>query len=204
MFRALIIAVTISATPVLAQDAEQHMTLERMGQIIKVLDEDANTTPSGFEFIISDVSVLIVADSRANHMRAMVPISSLESMTSAELECLMQANFDGALDTRLRWVGFGVCSSVPRQHVLLAVDVVRTDVGPRHGTCSAQKSSSDDAQDQCKPLSSFFQNDCWAVGRRGGLRRFPMRPPLGSACPVTDQKLHAGRAHSLSEDASVP
>ena len=52
--------------------------------------------------------VLIVADLRANRVRAMVPISSLESMTPAELERLMQANFDGALDTRLRWVGFGV------------------------------------------------------------------------------------------------
>jgi hypothetical protein len=100
MFRALIIAATISATPVLAQDAEQHMTLERMGQIIKVLDEDANTTPNGFEFIISDVPVLIVADLRANRMRAMVPISSLESITPAELERLMQANFDSALDSR--------------------------------------------------------------------------------------------------------
>jgi hypothetical protein len=108
MFRALIIAVTISATPVFAQDAEQHMTLEWMGQIGKVLDEDVNITPNGFEFIISDVPVLIVADLRPNRLRAMVPISSLESMTPAELERLMQANFDGALDTRLRWVGFGV------------------------------------------------------------------------------------------------
>lgn len=76
MYRALIIAVTISATPVFTQDAEQHMTLEWMGQIGKVLDEDVNITPNGFEFIISDVPVLIVADLSANHMRAMVPISS--------------------------------------------------------------------------------------------------------------------------------
>jgi hypothetical protein len=54
------------------------------------------------------------------------------------------------------------------------------------------------------PLSSFFQNDCRAAGRREGLRRFSMRPPLGSACQVTDQKLHARGTHSLSEDASVP
>ena len=100
MFRALIIAVTISATPVFAQDAEQHMTLEWMGQIGKVLDEDVNITPSGFEFAISDVPVLIVADLRANRMRAMVPISYPESMTPAELERLMQANFDNALDAR--------------------------------------------------------------------------------------------------------
>jgi hypothetical protein len=100
MLRALIIAATISATPVFAQEAERHMTLERMGQIIKVLDKDVNITPSGFEFTISDVPVLIVADVRANRMRAMVPISSLESMTPAELERVMQANFDSALDAR--------------------------------------------------------------------------------------------------------
>lgn len=100
MFRALIVAATLTATPLLAQEAEPHMTLDRMAEIVLVLDDEANITPNGFEFIIDDVPVLIVADVRANRMRAMVPISSVDGMTPEEMERVLQANFDSALDAR--------------------------------------------------------------------------------------------------------
>ena len=100
MFRALIVAATLTATPLLAQEAEPHMTLDRMAEIVLVLDDEANITPNGFEFVIDDVPVLIVADVRANRMRAMVPISSVDGMTPEEMERVLQANFDSALDAR--------------------------------------------------------------------------------------------------------
>lgn len=100
MFRALIVAATLTATPLLAQEAEPHMTLDRMAEIVLVLDDEANITPNGFEFIIDDVPVLIIADTRANRMRAMVPISSVDGMTPDEMERVLQANFDSALDAR--------------------------------------------------------------------------------------------------------
>jgi hypothetical protein len=100
MFRALIVATMLTTTPLLAQEAEPHMTLERMAEIVLVLDEEANITPNGFEFVIDDVPVLIVADVRANRMRAMVPISSVDGMTPEEMERVLQANFDSALDAR--------------------------------------------------------------------------------------------------------
>jgi hypothetical protein len=100
MFRALIVATMLTTTPLLAQEAEPHMTLERMAEIVLVLDEEANITPNGFEFAIDDVPVLIVADVRANRMRAMVPISSVDGMTPEEMERVLQANFDSALDAR--------------------------------------------------------------------------------------------------------
>jgi len=81
MLRALIIAATLTATPLIAQDAEPAMTLERMAEIVLALDADASITGNGFELSISDVPVLIIADARANRMRAMVPISSVEGMT---------------------------------------------------------------------------------------------------------------------------
>lgn len=49
---------------------------------------------------IENVPVLIVADIVANRMRAMVPIRLAEGMTSEELERVLQANFDTALDAR--------------------------------------------------------------------------------------------------------
>lgn len=100
MFRAMITAALLTATPLAAQEAEPHMTMERLAEIVLVLDEDANVTPNGLEFVIDDVPVLIVADVRANRMRAIVPISSVEGMTSEEMERVLQANFDSALDAR--------------------------------------------------------------------------------------------------------
>lgn len=100
MLRAMIVAATLSATPLIAQEAEPHMTLERMAEIVLALDEDAAILPNGFELTVDDIPVLIIADVRANRMRAMVPISSVEGMTPEEMERAMQANFDSALDAR--------------------------------------------------------------------------------------------------------
>lgn len=100
MLRALIIATTLTATPLMSQQAEPHMTLERMAEIVLALDENAMISSNGFEFLIDDVPVLIIADQRANRMRAMVPIASVDSMTVEELQRTMQANFDSALDAR--------------------------------------------------------------------------------------------------------
>lgn len=83
-----------------AQDAEPHMTLPRMAEIVLALDPDARIAGPGFEFSIDDIPVLIVTDVVANRMRAMVPIRSAEGMTPEEMERVMQANFDSALDAR--------------------------------------------------------------------------------------------------------
>lgn len=83
-----------------AQAAEPPMTILRMAEIVLALDEDAQVAGSGIEFTIDDVPVLIVADVGANRMRAMVPIRSATQMSAEELQRLMQANFDSALDAR--------------------------------------------------------------------------------------------------------
>lgn len=83
-----------------AQEAEPHMTLPRMAQIVLALDPEARVAGAGFEFVIDDIPVLIVTDVNANRMRAMVPIRSAEGMTPEEMQRVMQANFDSALDAR--------------------------------------------------------------------------------------------------------
>jgi len=83
-----------------AQDAEPPMTLDRMGQIVTALDPEAEFTGAGFLLNVDDIPVLIVADQGANRMRAMVPIRSADLMSAEELQRVMQANFDSALDAR--------------------------------------------------------------------------------------------------------
>jgi hypothetical protein len=83
-----------------AQDAEPHMTLPRMAEIVLALDPEAQLSDTAFSLSIDDIPVLIVTDVRANRMRAMVPIRSAETMTAEEMQRVMQANFDSALDAR--------------------------------------------------------------------------------------------------------
>jgi len=100
MIRTLALITLMIPATLSAQDAEPHMTIPRMAEIVQALDPEARVAGSGFEFTIDDVPVLIVTDVRANRMRAMVPIRSAEGMTDDEMMRVMQANFDSALDAR--------------------------------------------------------------------------------------------------------
>jgi len=100
MFRILAFMTFIWPAMLSAQDAEPHMTLDRMGQIVEALDPQVSVSEAAFSFTIDDIPVLIVTDVRANRMRAMVPIRSADTMTAEELQRVMQANFDSALDAR--------------------------------------------------------------------------------------------------------
>lgn len=100
MIRALTVVAILWTGALHAQDAEPPMTIERMTQIVKALDPGAELGGAGFTLTIDDVPVVIVTDMNANRMRAMVPIRSAEGMTFDEMQRLMQANFDSALDAR--------------------------------------------------------------------------------------------------------
>jgi hypothetical protein len=89
------------AAPAIAQDTpEPPMTLERMGEIVRTIDPEAEAYGAGFQLTIDSIPIIIVADPRADRMRAMVPIRSAEGLTNEELLRVMQANFDTALDAR--------------------------------------------------------------------------------------------------------
>ncbi len=100
MLRIFALIVVLWPATVQAQGAEPHMTLNRMAQIVQALDPDASVAGAGFSLTIDDVPVLIVTDVAANRMRAMVPIRSALTMTPEEMQRVMQANFDSALDAR--------------------------------------------------------------------------------------------------------
>jgi hypothetical protein len=92
------VAQTVSPTPPLV--GEPAMTLQRLAQIVQALDPDVIARGPALEFTLDDIPVIVIADQRADRMRAMVPIASVEGLGEADLLRLMQANFDAALDAR--------------------------------------------------------------------------------------------------------
>ena len=122
MIRSLCFAVALMPTLVLAQDTttpetpapdetpapetqatpevEAPMTMARLGEIILALDPDVNARGSALEFTLDGIPIIVVADPRADRMRAMVPIASADGLSEEDLMRMMQANFDSALDAR--------------------------------------------------------------------------------------------------------
>jgi hypothetical protein len=100
MIRVLTLIALIFPAAAHAQEAEPHMTLDRMARIVLALDPEASVAGAGFSLTVDDIPVLVVTDVGANRMRAMVPIRAADAMSPEELQRVMQANFDSALDAR--------------------------------------------------------------------------------------------------------
>ncbi len=80
---------------------EGTMTLERMDEIVKRLDEKAQSPRLGFwQFEVEKRSVMIVTDAKNDRMRILVPIGPVADVPADLMKRLMQANFDTALDSR--------------------------------------------------------------------------------------------------------
>ncbi|WP_170769916.1 hypothetical protein [Ruegeria lacuscaerulensis] len=86
----------VQETPVL----EPPMTYERLGKILFALDPEALPQGPGFQLTLGDVPVFVVTDINADRMRAMVAIVSADDLSPADLQRVMQANFDSTLDAR--------------------------------------------------------------------------------------------------------
>lgn len=85
---------------VLPEVREPAMTLSRLAEIIFALDPEAVSRGPAFEMTVGGARVLILTDPDADRMRAMIPIRPAEGLTAAEMQRMMQANFDSALDAR--------------------------------------------------------------------------------------------------------
>ena len=98
--RIFLICLAFLATPLSAKDAEPAMTGERLASILRAIDPDVTQRGITTELTIDDVPIMVIADVRADRMRAMVPIRSADGIAPEELQRMMQANFDTALDAR--------------------------------------------------------------------------------------------------------
>ena len=76
------------------------MTVERLGQIITNVDDEAALNGSTWLFAVEQHDVAVVYDEAADRMRIVIPIGPVDDLPEGELLRLMQANFDSALDAR--------------------------------------------------------------------------------------------------------
>lgn len=96
----LALAFTLLALTANAQNAEPSMTPGRVLDILLAIDPDTQPAGNGLQLTIENVPVLVIMDPAADRMRAMVSIRALEGMSETDLQRVMQANFDTALDAR--------------------------------------------------------------------------------------------------------
>ncbi len=80
--------------------AEGTMTLEKMGKIIRRLDDTAKRRKNGWQLTVEKVPVVVVTDQKHNRMRILIAIRKTSEVSQDELTRMMQANFDTALDAR--------------------------------------------------------------------------------------------------------
>jgi len=76
------------------------MSLERMEEILLVLDPDTQSGGTRFLLSIEEVQLFVMTDPDNDRMRIMTPIRKQEELTPNEMTRMMQANFDSALDAR--------------------------------------------------------------------------------------------------------
>ena len=76
------------------------MTAQRLGELIRRIDEDAEASGPTWTFRVADLEVTVIYDVDADRMRIIIPIGPAEDIPIEELVRVMQANFDSALDAR--------------------------------------------------------------------------------------------------------
>ncbi|MFU8776351.1 MAG: hypothetical protein ACNA7M_01595 [Roseovarius sp.] len=104
--RLLLASLLLITTPLAAQEPapapapEPQMTLDRLDTIIRTLDPEAQSNGRVWQLSINEVQILIVTDATADRMRAMTPVAKAEDLSTDDLNRVLQANFDTALDAR--------------------------------------------------------------------------------------------------------
>lgn len=76
------------------------MNNQRLGELIKRLDENIKGKPGFWTFKIEGQTLQVITDEKANRMRIISPIAKSEQFDKNQLYRLMQANFDSTLDAR--------------------------------------------------------------------------------------------------------
>ena len=81
--------------------ASSSMNNHRLGELIRQTATTVLEDQAGFwKFQIGERLVFVVTDESHNRMRIMTPVVESDSIADAELQVLLAANFDRALDAR--------------------------------------------------------------------------------------------------------
>lgn len=86
------------------------MTPDRIGELVKLVDPEAQDMGNGYIFKIQDRDLRLVYDERADRMRIITPIIPASGLPSELLNRMLQANFDAVLDARYAVGGGNVWS----------------------------------------------------------------------------------------------
>jgi len=76
------------------------MTAERLGELIRNVDEDARLEDTTWLFVVAGLEAAVVYDEAADRMRIVIPIGPADDLPNDELVRILQANYDTALDAR--------------------------------------------------------------------------------------------------------
>ncbi len=101
----LLVIGCLVALPGLAQEppgsSPAHaMNDKELGGLIKRLDPDMAGPAGGWQFIVEQRPLMVITDARANRMRIMSPVAESDEVSVEQLQRLMPANFDSALNAR--------------------------------------------------------------------------------------------------------
>jgi len=99
----IVAAVIISQlflTPASYADSAKGMNNQRLGELIKRIDESVQGKLGLWRFIVEGREVTVITSEKANRMRIIVPIAPATKISNEKLTRMMQANFDSALDAR--------------------------------------------------------------------------------------------------------
>lgn len=98
---AIMVSGALVAVPALEEDeAPAGMTRERMGELLARVDPEVKGEGGFWQLHVEGAPVTIVTDADADRMRILVPVIRVSELHDDELQRLMQANFDSALDAR--------------------------------------------------------------------------------------------------------
>lgn len=76
------------------------MSNERLGTLIRKIDDDAEGQSGFWRFTVAQRELLVITDENANRMRILTGVIEVKDLEEGRLTRLMQANFDSALDAR--------------------------------------------------------------------------------------------------------
>ena len=96
---------SLLVSPVLAQSSERSTSLEIMNlEVLERILQDNIDNIEGqsgqWRFKLNEISLIVLADVRANRMRIVAPIINTEELNSEQIQKVLLANFHTALDAR--------------------------------------------------------------------------------------------------------
>ena len=78
----------------------EEMDVEKLDTILRDAIPNLKAQSGQWRFSLKEVSLIVIADSRANRMRIIAPITQVSKIDGAQVSNMMTANFHTALDAR--------------------------------------------------------------------------------------------------------